>query len=64
MYRIADFYLPDHRLIVEIDGGYHATPEQRAADQKTDTLFLKERGIRKLRLSNELLLSGRILRIG
>ncbi len=64
VYRIADFYLPDHNLIVEIDGGYHTTPQQKAADQKTDNLFLKERGIRTLRLTNEQVLSGRIPRIG
>ena len=51
MYRIADFYLPAQHLIVEIDGPYH---ERLAAqDRLKDELFLRERGIRMLRLTNE-----------
>jgi very-short-patch-repair endonuclease len=55
-YRIADFYLPDHNLIIELDGGYHDPVKDKAKDQA----FLTERGIRTLRLTNEQVLSGRI----
>jgi very-short-patch-repair endonuclease len=56
MYRIADFYLPDHNLIIEIDGDYH----DPAKDRVKDARFLHERGIRTLRLTNDQVLSGRI----
>jgi very-short-patch-repair endonuclease len=56
MYRIADFYLPTLNLIVEIDGAYHDTEKDRIKDER----FLRERGIRTLRLTNERVLSGRI----
>src|ERR1051326_8069321 len=48
-YRIADFYLPDHNLIVEIDGPCHV-PER---DRRRDAWFQRVRGIRILRLTNE-----------
>lgn len=34
--RIADFYLATHRLVVEVDGGYHLTPQQQANDAQRD----------------------------
>jgi very-short-patch-repair endonuclease len=55
-YRIADFYLPDRNLIIEIDGSYH----DHAKDRMKDERFLAARGIRTLRLTNEQVLSGRI----
>jgi very-short-patch-repair endonuclease len=58
VYRIADFYLPDHNLIVEIDGGYHQG--QAAEDRKKDQAFLRERGIRTLRLTNEQVLADAV----
>ena len=43
---IADFYCPERKLVVEIDGGQHA--EQAEADQRR-TKFLLQRGYRVLR---------------
>src|SRR5687768_11198728 len=46
-YRIADFYLPGHNLIVEIDGPCHNAER----DRRRDVWFQKTRGIRILRLT-------------
>jgi very-short-patch-repair endonuclease len=56
-YRIADFFLPERNLMIEIDGGYH----DPVADRRKDDWFLKARGIRTLRLTNEQVLNGNIL---
>lgn len=50
---IADFYLPDYNLIIEIDGNQHYTPEGLIKDQeKTKLLSLK--GYEKImRLKNQ-----------
>src|SRR5688572_17232826 len=53
-HRIVDFYLPDHNLIIEIDGPCH-DPER---DRRRDTWFQNVRGIRILRLTNEEVMSG------
>ncbi len=53
-YRIADFYLPDHRLIIEIDGPYHDAERDKIKDER----FLQARGIRTIRLTNDDVLSG------
>lgn len=38
---IADFYLPNYTVIIEVDGGYHNTPEQQLKDQnRTEQLSL------------------------
>ena len=55
VYRIAAVYLPDLRLIVEIDGRWPDPEADRAKDER----FLAARGIRTSRL-NEQVLSGRI----
>jgi very-short-patch-repair endonuclease len=48
---IVDFYCPELRLVLELDGGYHETPEQEARDaQRSDALA--ERGIRVVRVSS------------
>ncbi len=49
---IVDFVCLDHQLIIEIDGKYHETDEQKKADELRDD-FLKELGYRTLRFSNE-----------
>lgn len=54
-YRIADFYLPEHKLIVEIDGPCHDDP---AKDRRRDNWFQQARGIRTLRLTNDQVLRG------
>jgi very-short-patch-repair endonuclease len=58
-YRIADFYLPELNLIVEIDGPYHDAEE----DRRKDELFTRARGIRVVRFTNEEVLSGDIERV-
>ena len=48
---IADFYCPGAKLIVELDGGGHYTPEQQEHDFER-TNVLAEMGLRVLRVSN------------
>ena len=49
---IADFVCLPIRLVIEVDGGYHNSPEQQTEDQwRTD--FLESRGYRVLRINNE-----------
>lgn len=49
---IADFIALQEKLIVEIDGGYHETEEQKLYDENR-TNVLKEIGFSVLRFSNE-----------
>ena len=35
-YRIIDFYLPDYKLNIELDGGYHNTPAVKRYDSFKD----------------------------
>src|SRR5687767_1250524 len=53
-HRIVDFYLPDHNLVIEIDGPYHDLER----DYRRDTWFQNVRRIRILRLTNEAVLYG------
>jgi very-short-patch-repair endonuclease len=59
-YRIADFYLPDHNLIIEIDGPCHNADE----DRRRDAWFERVRRIRIVRLTNEQVISGLPLDLG
>lgn len=52
-YRIADFYLPDLNIIVEIDGPCHDIEEAR----RCDAWFEQARGIKTFRLTNERVLN-------
>ena len=49
---IADFVCLDVWMIVEVDGGYHTTTEQKEADTARDN-YLKEIGFTTLRFTNE-----------
>ena len=49
-YRIVDFYLPEHRLVIEIDGPSHTDPNH---DRRMDEWFERVRGVRILRLTND-----------
>lgn len=49
-YRIVDFYLPEHKLAIEIDGPSHQDPGH---DRRLDAWFERVRGINILRLTNE-----------
>ena len=51
---IVDFYLPQYKTVVEIDGGYHNTPQQRKKDRKrTQALKKQPLIIRIIRFQNE-----------
>ena len=49
---IADFYFPDIKLILEIDGGYHKDFEQRKLDIKR-TEDLNKLGYKVVRIDNK-----------
>ena len=46
---IVDFYIPSYRLVVEIDGGYHLSPEQREADAHRERELARLHGVRVVR---------------
>jgi len=48
---VLDFYCPQKRVNIEIDGGQHDMPEQRQHDQKREA-FLCLEGIRTIRFWN------------
>lgn len=50
---ILDFYAPQHHLAVEIDGGYHFTPDQQKYDAHRTYRLLTEANIRVIRFTNE-----------
>ena len=54
---IVDFVCLKKKLVVEIDGGYHLSPEQREAD-KLRTKILNDLGYREIRFKNEEVLSN------
>lgn len=56
---IVDFFLKDYATVVEVDGGYHFTPEQEAKDAKrTEAILRKDRFARVVRLTNDEILQG------
>jgi len=54
---IVDLLAPAEKLIVEVDGAYHAEPRRGRADARRDRK-LEHAGYRVLRLSAELVLSN------
>ena len=52
---IVDLYAPAAKLVVEIDGPYHAAPARRRADERRDRRLGKA-GFRVLRLAASLVL--------
>jgi very-short-patch-repair endonuclease len=48
---IADFYCHQAKLVVELDGSQHCTPEKMEYDQKR-TEYLQSQGLTVMRLSN------------
>ena len=48
---IVDFYCPEAKLIIEIDGGQHFTKEGQESDQNRDA-FLEGLGLHVLRFNN------------
>ena len=57
LFYIADFYCHALHLIIEIDGGYHDTIEQKVKDDER-TEHLKSNGITLIRFSNEEVLNN------
>ena len=53
---IVDFFCPDCKLIIEVDGGYHSEPEQEYDDEQR-TLWLEKMGYKVIRFSNEQVIS-------
>ena len=51
-----DFYCHTSQLVIELDGGYHDAPRQKAYDEYR-TLELARMGIREIRFRNEDLLN-------
>ena len=49
---IADFVITEADLIIEVDGGYHDTEEQKSLDLARE-LYLNQRGFTLLRFTNE-----------
>ncbi len=49
---IADFYCHKLKLVIEIDGAYHNTEEQKVID-KQKTLDLESQGLKVVRFTNE-----------
>ncbi len=52
LYFIADFYCHQAKLIIEIDGGYHNSPEQFRYDVNRNN-ELEELGLKVIRFTNE-----------
>ena len=51
---IVDFFVPALRLVIEVDGGYHDTLEQRAADAHRETELVRLHGVRVVRIDARL----------
>lgn len=56
---LADFYLPDLGIVIEVDGKYHNTPEQQKRDFYKDEHYTKTLKLKLLRITNEKLSSTR-----
>ena len=53
---IVDFICLPRKLIIEVDGGYHDTPEQQAYDAQR-TAYFERAGFRVIRFRNEQIFS-------
>lgn len=53
---VLDFYCPDERLAVEVDGGIHNDPEQASLDAERQAL-IEPLEIRFVRLSDDLVMT-------
>lgn len=51
---IADFYLPEYNIILEIDGGYHSEKQQKIEDKKRTSVLRQIHKVSKVvRIVNE-----------
>jgi adenine-specific DNA-methyltransferase len=55
---VLDFYCPQHRLAIELDGGQHFLAPGEVYDQRRDS-FLAARGIKVLRFGTDLVFRDR-----
>jgi very-short-patch-repair endonuclease len=55
-HRIVDFYIPKHKIIIEVDGGYHINTKEK--DRIKDKRWLEERGCVTIRITNEDVFNG------
>ena len=53
---VVDFYCPEKKLIVEVDGGIHDSLSQRAADEEREE-WLSILGLQMVRIPNDLVLT-------
>jgi very-short-patch-repair endonuclease len=51
---VVDFFVPAYKLVIEVDGGYHLTEEQRTADAHRERELVRLHGVRVVRFSAEL----------
>lgn len=58
----ADFYIPEKRIIIEIDGGYHDSKCQKEKDRKR-TKDLKFAGTKVVRIKNATTMDDNILMV-
>ena len=58
----ADFYLPEHRLVIEVDGSYHYGDEQFKYDRERDYQF-KSMRIQTMRMSNQETMSRKTIEL-
>jgi len=56
--RIADFYLPDQRMVLEVDGSHHETDEEQIRDDRVRDVQFRAIGIATVRVSNRLVLAA------
>jgi len=54
---VLDFYCPEERLAVEVDGGIHDDPGQAMLDAERQSL-IESLGVRFVRLSNDVVLAN------
>jgi very-short-patch-repair endonuclease len=59
---IADFFLYDRHVVLEVDGEYHYTEQQQAYDERR-TKFLESLGLTVVRISNEQVLTTKCLEL-
>lgn len=48
----ADIYIPKYKVVIEVDGGYHETEEQKRKDRIRDVV-MKSRGIKVYHIKNK-----------
>lgn len=56
--RFADLFVKKYGLIIEVDGGYHSTPEQKTRDCKRDEEIWDKKKIITMRVTNQDVMSN------